>query len=44
MAPCWPRYLGQDNTPEFAAEFVTEPRGYGTTRNARKLDLTVGGS
>ncbi|TPK90229.1 amidase [Mesorhizobium sp. B2-4-17] len=36
--------LGKTNTPEFAAEFVTEPRAYGTTRNPRDLNLTVGGS
>ncbi|MCR6497579.1 amidase [Shinella sp. CPCC 101442] len=36
--------LGKTNTPEFAAEFVTEPRAYGTTKNPRAPGLTVGGS
>jgi amidase len=36
--------LGKTNTPEFAAEFVTEPRAYGATRNPRDMKLTVGGS
>lgn len=36
--------LGKTNTPEFAAEFVTEPRAYGTTNNPHALGRTVGGS
>ncbi|WP_241289137.1 amidase [Burkholderia stabilis] len=36
--------LGKTNTPEFAAEFVTEPRAYGVTRNPANPDVTVGGS
>jgi amidase len=36
--------LGKTNTPEFASEFVTEPRAYGATRNPSNLKLTVGGS
>lgn len=36
--------LGKTNTPEFAAEFITEPRAYGVTRNPRDLRVTVGGS
>lgn len=36
--------LGKTNTPEFAAEFVTEPRAYGKTLNPRAPGLTVGGS
>lgn len=36
--------LGKTNTPEFAAEFVTEPRAYGVTNNPAAPGLTVGGS
>jgi amidase len=36
--------LGKTNTPEFAAEFVTEPLAYGTTNNPAAPGLTVGGS
>jgi amidase len=36
--------LGKTNTPEFAAEFVTEPRAYGVTNNPTAPGLTVGGS
>jgi len=36
--------LGKTNTPEFAAEFVTEPRAYGVTNNPSAPGLTVGGS
>jgi amidase len=36
--------LGKTNTPEFAAEFVTEPSAYGNTINPAAPDLTVGGS
>lgn len=36
--------LGKTNTPEFAAEFVTEPRAYGATNNPAAPGLTVGGS
>lgn len=36
--------LGKTNTPEFAAEFVTEPNAYGPTRNPANLNVTVGGS
>jgi amidase len=36
--------LGKTNTPEFAAEFVTEPRAFGVTRNPANPDITVGGS
>lgn len=36
--------LGKTNTPEFAAEFVTEPRSYGMTHNPHAPGRTVGGS
>jgi amidase len=36
--------LGKTNTPEFAAEFVTEPSAYGPTRNPLFPGMTVGGS
>ncbi|WP_322085069.1 amidase [Burkholderia sp. BCC1999] len=36
--------LGKTNSPEFAAEFVTEPRAFGVTRNPANHTLTVGGS
>lgn len=36
--------LGKTNTPEFAAEFVTEPQAYGVTNNPAAPGLTVGGS
>lgn len=36
--------LGKTNTPEFAADFVTEPRAYGATHNPGAPGLTVGGS
>jgi amidase len=36
--------LGKTNTPEFAAEFVTEPRSYGVTHHPTAPGLTVGGS
>ncbi len=36
--------LGKTNTPEFAAEFVTEPQAYGVTHNPAAPGLTVGGS
>jgi amidase len=36
--------LGKTNTPEFAAEFVTEPRAFGPTHNPAAPGLTVGGS
>ncbi|AGT08519.1 amidase [Paracoccus aminophilus] len=36
--------LGKTNTPEFAAEFVTEPRAYGVTHNPHRPGMTVGGS
>jgi len=38
------RILGKTNTPEFAAEFVTEPKCYGQTNNPHAPGLTVGGS
>ena len=37
-------FLGKTNSPEFAAEFVTEPRAYGITHNPVAPGLTVGGS
>lgn len=36
--------LGKTNSPEFAAEFVTEPRAYGIAINPRAPELTAGGS
>jgi amidase len=36
--------LGRTNTPEFAAEFVTEPTWRGPTHNPWDLTLTPGGS
>lgn len=36
--------LGKTNTPEFAAEFVTETRAYGATHNPHRPGMTVGGS
>jgi amidase len=36
--------LGKTNTPEFAAEFVTEPGFYGRTLNPWNRSVTVGGS
>jgi amidase len=36
--------LGRTNTPEFAAEFVTEPTWRGPTRNPWNLDLRPGGA
>ena len=36
--------LGRTNTPEFAAEFVTEPTWRGPTRNPWNLDRSPGGS
>lgn len=36
--------LGMTNTPEFAAEFTTEPAAYGPCRNPWNAGLTVGGS
>ncbi|TNC59363.1 amidase [Rubellimicrobium roseum] len=36
--------LGTTNTPEFAADFTTEPLAYGPCRNPWSLGATVGGS
>lgn len=36
--------IGKTNTPEFAADFVTEPKAYGITRNPVDHRVTVGGS
>jgi len=36
--------LGKTNLPEFAGEFVTEPRWRGICRNPWNLELTTGGS
>ena len=36
--------LGKSNTPEFAGDFVTEPRFYGPSLNPWNLGVTVGGS
>ncbi|MFD1559327.1 amidase [Paraburkholderia silviterrae] len=36
--------IGKTNTPEFAADFVTEPKAYGVTRNPADHGVTVGGS
>lgn len=38
------RLLGKTNTPEFAADFVTEPAFYGATYNPWNRAVTVGGS
>ena len=36
--------LGKSNTPEFAGDFVTEPRAYGPSCNPWDPGVTVGGS
>lgn len=36
--------LGKSNTPEFAGDFITEPRSHGPTLNPWDAGVTVGGS